>query len=102
MAGIVIIDAYESETAGILHSRRYHQYVGLAFLCCPGDCTAFFKKKESSEKNEVFNTGRIPDRLPVHGTIFAIGISRISSAPQALSCGISWFTAFFGTTVWML
>ena len=37
-----------------------------------------------------------------HGTIFAIGISRISSAPQALSCGISWFTIFFGTTVWML
>ncbi len=37
-----------------------------------------------------------------HGTIFAIGISRISSAPQALSCGMSWFTIFFGTTVWML
>ena len=37
-----------------------------------------------------------------HGTIFAIGISRISSAPQTLSCGISWFTIFFGTTVWML
>ena len=44
----------------------------------------------------------IDDSNFFHGTILEIGISRISSAPQALSCGMSWFTRFFGTTVWML
>ena len=37
-----------------------------------------------------------------YGTIFEIGISRISSAPYSLSFGMSWLTAFFCTTVWML
>ncbi len=52
--------------------------------------------------NEYANGGlkKVMD-LP-YGTIFEIGISRISSAPQLLSFGINLFTTFFGTTVWML
>jgi hypothetical protein len=37
-----------------------------------------------------------------YGTIFEIGISRISSAPHCLSFGISPLTALFCTTVWTL
>ncbi len=35
-------------------------------------------------------------------TIFAIGISRISSAPASFSCGISALTVPLLTTAWML
>jgi hypothetical protein len=38
----------------------------------------------------------------IYGTIFDIGISKISSAPHALSRGISLLTMFFCTTVWIL
>jgi hypothetical protein len=37
-----------------------------------------------------------------YGTIFVIGISRISSAPNSLSFGMSWLTELFWTTVWIL
>lgn len=50
------------------------------------------------QKNRI-KKGNLPGD---YGTILEMGISRMSSAPQALSCGISWFTIFFGTTVWML
>jgi len=51
----------------------------------------------------VFNPEkRMVGRISPHGTIFAIGISKISSAPHAFSFGISRLTVFFGTTVWIL
>jgi len=38
----------------------------------------------------------------LHGTIFPIGIPGICSAPHIMRFGVSWFTAFFSTTVRML
>jgi len=80
-------------------------------ICLQGRCADLLKKRKKMKENrQALLPSDLPEisppirrkMYPLHGTIFAIGISRISSAPQAFSFGISWFTAFFGTTVWML
>jgi hypothetical protein len=44
-------------------------------------------------------TERPPSGKSTHGTIFEMGISRMSVAPLVLSSGISRFTCDFSTTV---
>ena len=69
-----------------------------AFDCCFDPDRVLFQANDIG----IQASGEMIFNSKDYGTIFVIGISRISSAPDALSFGISWLTAFFGTTVWML
>jgi len=59
-----------------------------------------YHPKSGEEPKKV--TWGIDSNPGFYGTIFVIGISKISSAPHAFNWGINLLTMFFWTTVWIL